>query len=512
MLLPFLALLAAAPASAGPPAAYLPVEHPAYEDLESLVAGRLVDSLAIDTRPLARTDIAAALLRAERGNPALAGDPRYGRLARELAREFQDLGADPPTPESPPLVDVGPRERRFRLSLLGHVRGDFVDDRPVAHFQLRDESSLLARADLQVWPGLAVYENLGITRVRSQRAFIDPIVYRTDLEITSSRAGITGRAGPFTGAAGYDTFRWGPGRRGTLLLSDAAGPMGFVALSGSFAGRITATSLSGIVSQEDGQYLAAHRLEFAVTPRLTVGASEAVRYHGRGLDLLYATGLLPYAVVERIHIRDGFSDSVRVSARANIMASIDAEARLGRGVSAYGELLIDDFATKNRDMPDRFGYQAGARLDRSIGDRVLRVLAEYTRVRRFTYATYYGQNFALRDRPLGFALGPDAENTLVEGALDLNRDWQIRSSLDLTNRGEGVLGEAWNPDEGFVSNSGLSGVVERTREVWSDLRFIPVDRLDLSAGVGRRWITNERHVLGADRSSWMARLAVDARY
>lgn len=333
--------------AAAAPAGYLPVDHPLYEDLESLVTARLVDSIMVYTRPLARTDIAAALLRAERRNPAITGDSRFGRLVRELAREAQDLGVTPAVPESPPLLDTGPPDRRWLSSLLGHVRGDYVDNRPVAHYRLRDDSRLVARGDLQIWPGLAAYEDLAVTRVRSQREFIDPIVYRTDLEIVAARGGITGRAGPFTAAGGYDTHRWGPGQRGTLLLSDAAGPMGYVSLTGSFAGRLTLTAFSGIISQGDGQYLAAHRAEFAVSRQLTLGLNEAVRYHGRSLDLLYATGLFPYAIVERIRIRDAFSDSVRTSERANIMASVDAVARIGHGISTYGELLIDDLATKN---------------------------------------------------------------------------------------------------------------------------------------------------------------------
>src|SRR6185503_11974653 len=119
-------------------------------------------------------------------------------------------------------------------------------------------------------------------------------------------------------AAGYDMFRWGPGRRGTLLLSDAAGSMGFLSFAHTLLGRVTATALSGQISRADRKFLAAHRIEAAVSPRLTIGIAEAVRYPSDGVDLLYASGLIPYAIVERIHIRDADTDSVRGAERPKI--------------------------------------------------------------------------------------------------------------------------------------------------------------------------------------------------
>ena len=508
------ALLLALPAttSRALPVEFLPVRHAAYDEIETLAAQGLLDSLSIYTRPLARTDVAAALLRARRLHPGVEGNLHYQRLERELARELNDLGAPPERSESPRLVDSGARDRRARVSIAGHLRGDFDEKRTVAHYRLRDESSLTARAALQLWPAFAAYEEFGITRIRGQRIFIDAIALHSDVETTVFRAGLTARTGPITATAGYDLFRWGPGRRGTLLLADAAGPMGVLAFSGSFGGRVTATALSGVLARADQRYLAAHRLEMLVTPLLSVGLSEAVRYRSDGIDLLYATGLIPYAIVERIQIRNAATDSVRGLERANVMVSLDAVARVSRALTLYGEILLDDLATENRDMPDRLAYQLGLRSDRPYGSRTAHLLAEYTRVRRFTYATEYAQNFIHRDRPLGFALGPDVETVWLEVGLDFSRDWQARWSGEFTNQGEGYLGEAWQTGMGAVSNTGLYGVVEERREVWGDLRWMPRDRLDASAGVGFRRVANERHVEGETRTAWLARLALDVRY
>jgi hypothetical protein len=506
-----IALAAPAPVPAAP-VEYLPVRHPAYDEIETLAARGLLDSLAVYTRPLARADVAAALLRARRLRPEVARSLHYQRLERELARELADLGAPPERPESRLLLDRGSREERVRLSAAGHLRGDFDEKRAAAHFRLRDETSLTARGSVQIWPGFGAFHELGVTRIRSQRAFIDAIALNSDLETTVLRTEATLRSGPLHAAAGYESFRWGPGRRGTLLLADAAGPMGFLAFSGSFGGRVTATALNGILSRSEGRFLAAHRIEAAITPRLTVGIAEAVRYPSESMDLLYATGLLPYAVVERTHIRDASTDSSRVLERANIMASLDVVARPSASLTLYGEILLDDLATENREMPDRIAYQLGFRSDRPYLASTAHVQAEYTRVRRFTYATDYGQSFIHRNRPLGFVLGPDVEAVWLEVGLDVSRDWQARWSAEFANKGEGSLGEAWSPAMGFVGNAGLYGIVEERREVWGDLRWMPRDQVDASIGVGYRRIVNERHVEGFTRAAWLARVALDVRY
>ncbi len=213
------ALLLALPAttSRALPVEFLPVRHAAYDEIETLAAQGLLDSLSIYTRPLARTDVAAALLRARRLHPGVEGNLHYQRLERELARELDDLGAPPERSESPRLVDSGARDRRARVSIAGHLRGDFDEKRTVAHYRLRDESSLTARAALQLWPAFAAYEEFGITRIRGQRNFIDAIALHSDVETTVFRAGLTARTGPITATAGYDLFRWGPGRRGTIF-------------------------------------------------------------------------------------------------------------------------------------------------------------------------------------------------------------------------------------------------------------------------------------------------------
>src|SRR3954470_15716568 len=257
------------------PAELLPSFHVSYEDLEALAARGALGSFPIHTRPLVRVDVARALIQARDRDPGIDSDLHWRRLARELAREFQDLEVTPPSRETGPLVDLGPREERFRLAMAGHARGDY-DAKRAIHWRLRDESSVAARMSLQLWPAFGAYEELGVTRIRGQREFIDAIAEGSNLETAVLRAEVTARVHPITIEAGYESFRWGPGRRGTLLLSDAAGPMTFVLFQGATRGAnvgVTASALSAVISAADRAYLAAHRIEVALGPRWSLGIS-----------------------------------------------------------------------------------------------------------------------------------------------------------------------------------------------------------------------------------------------
>ena len=500
------------PSAAAQPAEFLEARSPYYEDLEALFARRLVTGIPVYSRPLARTDIASTLLEAWRGDHAIETDLHFQRLSRELVRELRDLGWDPKTDETGPLADAGTREQRFRASIAAHALGDFDESRD-PRWQMRDESSLSARMGLQLWPGFGAYEEIGLTRMRGQREYIDAIALHSDVEVALLRGELTGRVGRLTGAAGYDYFRWGPGLSGTLLLSDAAGPMTSLLLQGSLRGRvsITGSAVSAVLSPADGAYHAAHRLEVEIAPRVTLGLAEAVRYSGDGIDLLYAIGIIPYTLIERIRIREASADSLRPAERANVMASLDAAWRASPDLTLYGEILLDDVATEGKDMPSRFGYQFGFRSERPLGPHYIHFLGEYTRVSNYTYSVEYGENFIHRERPLGYFLGPDVENVAIETAYDLSRDWQLKWRGDFANHGEGRLGVPWTTGQGNVS-SGLSGVVETRREVWGDARWIPRDNVDVSVGLGFRRIENEGNVTGAGREAWLARFTADLRY
>src|SRR5687767_2212521 len=84
-------LLAAPVPSGAQPAEFLPAGHPIYEEIEALAARGELDSLGVYSKPLARVDVARAVLRARRLRPKAARNLHFQRLERELARELRDL-------------------------------------------------------------------------------------------------------------------------------------------------------------------------------------------------------------------------------------------------------------------------------------------------------------------------------------------------------------------------------------------------------------------------------------
>ena len=125
--------------------------------------------------------------------------------------------------------------------------------------------------------------------------------------------------------------------------------------------------------------LAMHRIEFVPVRSLRIGVAEGVRYFSSSIDLLYGLGILPYTLIERIQRRESTTDSARAEARSNVMASADAVFHVTPSVFLYGELLVDDFATEDKTMPDRYAWQAGLGADRPLGSGTFHFQGEFTR-------------------------------------------------------------------------------------------------------------------------------------
>jgi hypothetical protein len=255
------------------------------------------------------------------------------------------------------------------------------------------------------------------------------------------------------------------------------------------------------VNPDRARSLAAHRLQWDVTPRLTVAVAEAARYQG-GAHPLYLLGIVPYTLVERLDQQEGPPDSTRAYARNNVLWSADVEWRFWPAAMLYAEVLADDIATESSAMPTRGGFQLGARWaprgrgwDWTLG-------AEYTRVSNYTYSVYY-QDVCQCDwehlgEPLGYGLGPDVEDLLVHAWAAPTLSWSAKAWLELTRKGEGAIGKPWQPESGSCGcrasaapgdESGawtLSGTVTRTTALGLEVRhrFWPRARMLCPAWFG----------------------------
>lgn len=141
---------------------------------------------------------------------------------------------------------------------------------------------------------------------------------------------------------------WGPGRFGTLLLSDNSG--GFDAVDfGLKYRRIEFQSFFGVLSTDLKRFISGHRLEIMLPKNIGVGMSEIVLYQANNLDPAYMNPLLPY-YANQWNLRDD----------DNILWSADVAWNPGWNFSLYGELLMDDVQyEQDPPAPQKMGFLLG---------------------------------------------------------------------------------------------------------------------------------------------------------
>ncbi|MEO5617613.1 MAG: capsule assembly Wzi family protein [Candidatus Eisenbacteria bacterium] len=350
-----------------------------------------------------------------------------------------------------------------------------------------------------------------IGKVDSAARFGDPIVTGEDFIATTEQAIIAYSAPRDRWGArfGRGRWHWGPGHEASLLLSKTAAPVTALEVHGSLAGgRVYLTALSATLKAAAGEQLAAHRVEWRASESLRLGAGEAAVYSSSGWRPLYALGLLPYTVAQRLETQDQLGTVGPL--RNNVMVSFDAAWRIAPGTRVYGELLVDDLHARTNDNPDKLGFQLGwDGVGRAQGTRI-RWNGEYTRLTPYVYTSFFGREASAQGRPLGFPTGPDARRLRLWAACDPSPDFELSATATRTEKGENVLGEPFLP--GSVRTSSIwspLGVVERASAIEARVRWWPAGGVDVAVSAGYEWRENAGHVRDRDRDH--GRIALEAR-
>ena len=515
-----LALLAAAATAAGAAdvVEWLPADSPFYAELERLrTAGLLDTTVALEARPLARADVARLVAFALAHHPDRAGDPGLTRLYREFSRELVDRGFPAAGGYTRPLVlwapgqpepKAGPGHADERIRIIPYLDAA-LEQRPNGSGRLADHSRVGLRIGVELGPVL-LYQDLFAGRVDGGSAYADPLVEGTDFIHYTEDTYLSARTPWIDLSLGRGRQGWGPGRTGTLLWSPTADPTTNLIWTGAlFGGRLRGTAVHADVDAAAGARLAAHRLDFALSPRLTFGIAEAARYTSSHWEPIYVVSIVPFTLAQRMLAEDAEPDS---SVRNNVMVAADGRWVVGRGHTLYGELLVDDLTFKSSGTPVRIGYQAGWQGVAQAGGRRVHWQAEYARVYRYVYSVYYGEDFIHHDRALGHPAGPDSRTVAARGTLDLSADWALAAAGELLDHGEGYLGEAYDPEGPPASGSEMAGVVEHTRALELGGRWTPRDGVAAALAWGYRWQQNAEHAAGTDREGWFGRASLYLRY
>ena len=415
-------LLGAAPAAAAQhPLVGLPLDDPAYAQLDGLVSLGCGAARISAFRPFMVKDIQAAL-RAAAAEPACRG-----RVLDALTSRF----LEPVAAQDSARADSS--RLRFgaaaTLRATGQHGGTFYplwrDIRPVSQ---GDPAAVgLARLRL-TWNGgpnvVFVSEAYGETQRRN-----DPTVRASAFRSTSgvidfSDAYASGKLGPVVLSIGRAREAWiGEGTE-SLVLSANGPALDRITLTAQwpkFEFKALVASLNDVVltpqldslsdsttPQRFHRMLIAHALTYRPSRQveITIGETGLIPSRGGGVNLAYANPLMIYQVTQ--------NDSARATdpaSNVNLTAFGSIRANVGRA-SLQGDLLIDDIQIDAKDRaryPNLFGwmlqgtYALPLPMPTSIG-------AQYRRVGAFTYLeTFYTDTWQQYDQPIGSELGPDAD-------------------------------------------------------------------------------------------------------
>ena len=236
----------------------------------------------------------------------------------------------------------------------------------------------------------------------------------------------------FEAEFGRDQLKWGPGLRGSLMLSSENPPFEMLKLRFHFK-KFQFTSFHGSLHAGDmAKYLAGHRLDIALTNWLYIGGAEAVVYGNRDIEPSYLIPIMPYHVAEH-HLGDVDNNTM----------SLDVTIFPARGHKMYFELFLDDFTTAENPFTyygNKFAFLAGYRWINPFGLSNTDILIEYTRIEPYVYThkdsvnTY--QNY---DQSIGHWLGPDSDDLYIGFNWLMNRDLKVTLSGERIRRGQGDI-------------------------------------------------------------------------
>jgi|GEM_PF-2707858 len=476
----------------------IPTSSSVYRDLERLAEtfGRMPRFLSM--RPLRVAEAASFLDDLAASSPDAEADPAYRRARRDLDPDWRE--------STRPLIQRIEGEERLSISPYVSLRYD--DDprnRPDVNRDYRAGARLAAAPDstailvLDAYAGTASQGGRGTPNFGTGNALIEGVDVNTWMEETY----LEFRAGRVRILGGHTWLRWGPGREGTLALSDAAPALDLARAEVGLFRVFRFQWFASILDPGAQTYLAGHRLEWSPSPRLTMGATELARFDGTSQAPLYLIPLVPYSFWEKrpksapAGVIPGDTTGVAFS-KNNVLWSADVSWVARRGLRLWGELLVDDISFSKDYKPDMVGYQAGLEARRRLGGERARMLGgsiEYTRVNNFTYSAWHGHDFDSEGFPLGFFLGPDVASLGGEVSYEHNDALEVRVRAEWRKKGEGRIGDFYDKlAGGTVDAAKFEGVVERETRLVGSILYTPRRWLRIVATAGTSEIRNRRHV------------------
>jgi hypothetical protein len=484
---------------------YLPIDSWATPYVEHLINTGVLRGLDPLTRPLRRADVARAVAAVDTTNLAA---PVLSAL-RLLARELEE------------------RPDTVRWKVEGFAGSQGASD--ASRWTLRPE----AESNRLFWSG-GVTASLEFPHV----ALVTSPYFDTRLLKDSQFSGYQQRfiAGDnsesyvlaswkyFEAFFGIESRNWGPPQLQGILLSPSAYPFDHLMIRlgpRRLRFEMITTQLDPLPMQDSSgltdRYLSLHRLVIWPSDRFGVTLSEGVLYANqkglpaRTVEPWYLNPVNLWLLIDANHYAGPTKDFL----------ALDASYDAGRGVRIAGQLFANDLTVDKRsptnpEKPQELGYTV------SFTGHALHGLASwsafYTRVDNNVYQTQKGTQFQYSLRGVGIGrdhIDYDQVTARVTGLVAARA--LIGGELTYLRQGEGDFTKPFPPLDSLSSQSYvdslsfLTGVIERTLRVAAQLNWTPRPGINLSADVGRHFIWNANHVLGARGDRWVWRVRAEIR-
>ncbi len=451
----------------------VPLEHWVYDFVDRMQARGMVRNLVLGSRPYSRDDIAEMLAEIEgnvqtgKGSLSATESSVFEQLKGEFHEELapMNVSSDPRWHERHITTwtegdhrilgdaifqqsfdgkwggQVDPAEHVSQTTMGGSFRGRWKDTFGFFAYA----TNKLTKGDDTVQESFDPSRGMPVT-ISGQNAYSD-----------DAAAYLVWKLPWFRMEFGRDQAQWGPGVRGSLMMSSQNPRFDMLRLKVQFR-RFRFTSIHGKLSSGLGsKYFAAHRLEITILPWLIVSGSESVVYGNRGIELAYLNPIMPYHVAEH-HLGD----------KDNNAMGLDVVTFPRRNHKVYFELFLDDFTTAENPFTyygNKFAFLTGWRWVAPLGIADADLQLEYARVEPYVYTHKDSINvYTNYDRSIGHWLGPNSDDLYLRGNYWLCRDFKCAIVAERIRRGEGNIDTPHDISEGTQKRF-LSGTVE-TRWLW----------------------------------------------
>ena len=446
----------------------VPLNHWAYNFLERLETRGVFSSLLLRARPISRKDLADILLQIEKATKqnnigfTKSELDLFEQLKGEFFEELDEFSIKTNNKmHERHLLKWEENNNKFKIDL------DFSQRFEINRGNQFDSTKRVSNTTIggiirgKLKNSLAFYLHFKNTLVKGEnikRENFNPdqgmpvVIAGENVFKDDASAYFVWKLPWFEMELGRDQAQWGPGYKGSLMLSRFNPLFDMLKIRAGF-NRFYFTSIHGKLNSSFGaKYIAAHRLEFRAFPWLYLAGSESVIYGNRDAELQYLNPIMPYHVAEH-HLGD----------KDNNTMAFELTMFPFRGHKFYGELFLDDFTSSENPFKyfgNKFAFLAGFFWVNPLGISNTGFRTEYTRIEPFVYTHYKPINiYQNYNQNIGHWLQPNSDLLFFEFNSLINRDLHVKFQVERIRHGKGDIYTPHKKEDG-MNKKFLAGIVE----------------------------------------------------